>query len=725
MFSKIKVVLFRNSKTRLSYLGTETKQIGKHTVLRLLAYSTVLIFALEMLSRRSITKGLRFATANPLMFIYNVLIIMLTLSITMMFPRKRFMLAFITVFWLGLGIVNFVIMKFRTTPLGAMDFYMLKSVIGITHIYFNTFQIVLIVLAAVIVTVAMIFLWRKLRKSQAQFTMPLLIITVTAVMMHSLLNLSLKVNALSNNYGNLAEAYSQYGFAYCFSHSIFDRGIRKPPEYSEQSVDAVLKDIEVNINKVYASNPDSKGLGKDKSEDPSGIEGDKVDGIDSYENPPNVIMVQLESFFDVNKLKYYTFSENPVPNFTQLKRDYSSGYLTVPSIGAGTANTEFEIITGMNIEHFGAGEYPYKTILQSTTSESISYNLGSLGYYSHAIHNNTGTFYQRNTVFQNLGFDSFSSIEYMSNVEFNPIGWAKDNVLTAEILKALEARDTRDFIFTISVQPHGKYPNKVVDEKQRIKVFADLKKRQNLDNNDGENLSEENATGEMQIDEGYKNGFEYFVNQLAETDEFIGELIDVLSGYKEPTVVVFFGDHLPSLSLEDGDLVNNNRFQTEYVLWSNFPMGQVYLDLHAYQLSAYVLGRLGYENGVLTKFHQRYAGAPDYQDKLKLLQYDMLYGHKNVYKGENPYTEKPIQMGILEIVITNVKEKGEVIFVEGENFTPWSVVYMDGKPKETFFIDENTLIVPYEKFNGKSICVAQVTDNKVILSQSKEWKVHN
>ena len=74
-------------------------------------------------------------------------------------------------------------------------------------------------------------------------------------------------------------------------------------------------------------------------------------------------------------------------------------------MGAGTANTEFEILTGMTLDYFGAGEYPYKTVLQDETCESMAYNLRELGYRTGVLHNNTGSFYSRNKVFANLGFD--------------------------------------------------------------------------------------------------------------------------------------------------------------------------------------------------------------------------------------------------------------------------------------------------------------------------------
>ena len=115
-------------------------------------------------------------------------------------------------------------------------------------------------------------------------------------------------------------------------------------------------------------------------------------------------------------------------------KEYSSGYLTVPAVGAGTANVEFEVMTGMSVKFFGPGEYPYKEILRTTTCESTPYDLKQLGYSSHAIHNHRGAFYGRNKVFSNMGFDTFTSLEYMNNVMKTPKNWAKDALLTEQIV---------------------------------------------------------------------------------------------------------------------------------------------------------------------------------------------------------------------------------------------------------------------------------------------------
>ena len=150
------------------------------------------------------------------------------------------------------------------------------------------------------------------------------------------------------------------------------------------------------------------------------------------------------------------YSEDPTPNFNRLSKDFPSGELYVPSIGGGTANVEFEVLSGMNLDFFGAGEYPYSTILQETTCETVAYNLMEQGYATTAMHNHNGKFYSRNEVYSRMGFEHFVSLEYMPYVTYTEVGWAEDTVLADEIIKAMDATEQRDFVMTITVESHGK-----------------------------------------------------------------------------------------------------------------------------------------------------------------------------------------------------------------------------------------------------------------------------
>ncbi|TCK88040.1 phosphoglycerol transferase MdoB-like AlkP superfamily enzyme [Natranaerovirga hydrolytica] len=647
---------------RFKYRTNHNKEVFNNTsVFYLIALAIILNVFLELSMRRSFLRTIVHITSSPFIFIYNILIIFTLLSVSLVCLRRRFFLVFVSTIGIGIGIANFILLGYRTTPLSASDLYIFRSVLGIINIYVNTTQMILIFALLMISIILLVVAWNRLPKHSARNGKAFMIIAFSAFFIFNTVDIS-----SARGFANLVDAYDDYGFAYSFSTTLMDSGIDRPDDYSEEHIEKIR----------------------------SGFDSNDMPTTD-YE--PNIIMVQLESFFDVNYIKDLTFSENPVPNFTKLKQEYSSGFLTVPSIGAGTANTEFEILSGMSLEHFGLGEYPYKTVLQSSSIETMAYNLEELGYKSHALHNNTISFYNRDLVFPNLGFHTFTSIEYMNNVEYNPVGWAKDEVLLPEIIKTMNSTKTKDFVFAMSVQPHGIYPNEEMDYDQPIKVVE--------------------ASEDFEV-----LSVEYFINQLYEVDQFIGNLIAALDHYDEPVVLVLYGDHLPSLGIENEHLENGNVFETEYIMWSNFPMANQNVDLSAYQLSAYIMKRLGYDNGNLTKFHNAYGNKDAYQEHLLMLQYDMLFGEQYIYNGNNPYNPMNMSMGTSSIKITQVEEEKNNLRITGENFTPWSVVYINGEAVETVFIDSKNLLVEDENLQkGMQILVAQVNDDQKVLSQTEHW----
>ena len=191
-------------------------------------------------------------------------------------------------------------------------------------------------------------------------------------------------------------------------------------------------------------------------------------------------------------------------------------------------------------------------------------------------------------------------------------------------------------------------------------------------------------------------------------------------------MLVLYGDHLPNLDITEEELASGNLFQTEYVIWSNKKMLEDYElskkneNLYAYQLSAHVLKLFGMNNGLLTKFHQMYHNYDNYKSNLKILQYDMLYGKKEVYDGLSPYEPTDLQMGFDPIRITDVSSVGGSVYVMGKNFTESSFVFIDGKKQDTVFLNENTLMVSDKELEGgEEVYVAQLTDVSAQLSSTE------
>ena len=670
-----------------------------HPFTEIICLAMAINLVVEMLSRRSAIEGLMFLLAHPIMFALDTVIIMATLSLALIFKRRDFVLFAVSVVWLGLGFGNWMVLGFRVTPLGAIDFSFIKSALTIIDGYMTPVEMVLTGIGVLLVIALLVVACLKSPQSKVSYVKA--VSTVVSIALVVMISTSITANAESvvRGFSNLANAYSDFGFAYCFSTSVVDRGIDRPAGYSKWVIDNIINNEE---------NPDQQDITEDSPPDATQTESEAVAVATDDEAVavategeavlPNIIFVQLESFFDVNYLHNLSYSENPIPNFSQLKQEFSNGFLTVPSIGAGTANTEFEVISGMSLDYFGIGEYPYKTIIKERTCESVCYDLHELGYSSHAIHNHDGTFYDRHLVYPNLGFDSFTSLEYMSDVELTPRGnWAKDEVLTREVMKSLNSTEGQDFVFAISVQGHGKYSSNKTE-------YATVSVTEGIE------------------DPVRKASFEYYLTQLKETDAFIGALTAALAESDQPTVVVFYGDHLPSFELEDADLSNNDVFQTEYVMWSNFDMEMENRDLSAYQLSAYVMGRLGMDNGILTKLHQNCAADEDYQTALEMLQFDMLYGDMYAYGGINPFLTTDMRMGIDDISISNVVSSSESVFVIGENFTEWSVVCINDEPRETVFIDGTRLMARDTQITEPcAVTVKQIGDDDDPISSTEEY----
>jgi len=637
----------------------------------------ILAFALdlyiEIVSRGSFGGILLFLEKNPFAFFYNGLIILATLSIGLLVKRRVFVYFVVSSIWLILGTTNGVILSFRMTPFTVADLSLMETGLGVLPNYFSNMELMGLGGGVILLLILylLLFLFAPKCKNYS-LKKSVLVILIIALGLTGSTQLGLRQNWLSTVFGNLGYAYDDYGFPYCFINTWLNTGVGLPSDYSEEKMKEILQEVKQDSTAATA------GL------------------LSQEEHTPNIVIVQLESFFDPTLIKGLGVSEDPIPNFHALQKKYSTGYLMVPSIGAGTANTELEVLSGMRVRFFGPGEYPYKTILKDHTTETIAYNLKELGYATHAIHNHRGVFYGRNAVYPNLGFDSFTSLEYMANAEMNPKKWAKDKVLTEEIMTALQSTEKKDLVFTVSVQGHGKYPTKKVYNNPPITVSG-------IEN------------------KGDAYAYEYYVNQIHEMDQFIKELTDTLSEYDEDVVLVLYGDHLPSLEISNDILKNGDLYETEYVIWSNFRMRKVDTDLKSYQLSATVLGRLGINNGILTKFHQTQQGKANYLIDLKSLQYDMLYGKQYIYNGEIPYQRIKMRMGIKNIHITDAFTIESHVYIKGENFTPYSVLTIDGDLIDTTYLDTKTLRVPdgTDISDLSKLKISQVEKYSTILSTTE------
>ena len=681
--------------------------------------SLLLTFVLEILSRRSFMDACRFVCKSPILFLYGCSIVSVTLAIATLLRKKVFGATLVTVLWLAFGIADCVLLGFRNNyPLTAVDLQMGLEAIMMMPVYFKIWQIVLIFVVGAGAIAGLVVLAIKSPKYRREGQRGVLRACLFAMvfLIYTLVLFTRSGGMISRNLKpDLYSSYKKYGFPYCFCYSFFNVGIEKPEDYSPKEVADIAGTLDIDIDvdekeEKSSSRPLDEFIEAvrtgDFTKEPEGYTRDAVESIreilrggafeQEVSERPNILFVQLESFFDPMTVKTVTLSEDPIPNFRSLQEKCIGGYLSVPTVSGGTANTEFEVLTGCSLDFFGAGEFPYYSILRKEALETLATDLRALKYTATGVHNYTGSFYYRNTIYKNMGFNRFHSKEYMNGFELNPKGWCKDSILTDEILKAVRQTEGRDFVYTVTMQTHGAYIPLPDDMEPVITV--------------------EGAKSERE-----KSIFEYYLSQIAETDQFVGDLVEAFENYGEKTIIVFFGDHLPGLSLTEDDLTTGDMYKTPYVIWANYELDGERCDLEAYQLGAYVLERAKIDTGVMVRFHQREMGSENYQRKLRMLEYDMLYGERYVYESVKHAYDESFSMGLEPIRVTSLENRFGNLFVHGEGLTYASRVYVNDKEYDTVPVDDTLIIVPdFIPEDGSLLAVAQISDEGIELSRTAE-----
>ncbi len=686
-FAFIKQTLF--TKTQVEHSPEFCRMIdflNKYSFVFHALLSCTVVFMVELVSRRSIFSALGFIAEKPLAYLYNAFIVFASLSIVYLFRRRGFARLLLCSFWIILGIINGVVLMNRVTPFNFSDLSVIPDLLTMTNTsYITPTLVITVIVAGFLFTLGCIVFYIQgpvFKKRIRRIPVVLFILATIFVAIPVTTKIAQDNKIVETYFANIAQGYEDYGFVYSFSTGVLNRGMDKPHKYTPETIDSIM----------------------------NAISGNKQETDIITDKAPNIITVLLESFVDPNEFTFMEYSKDPAPFYHYLQDNFTSGYLTMPVIGAGTANAEFEVLTGMKLQYFGTGEYPYKTILKQTDCEGIAAALKSIGYGTHAVHNNGGNFYSRVNAFSMMGFDTFTSKELMNITEFTPNGWAEDSILVEETIKTLLSTPNQpDFTYTITVGTHGTYPTEPILEDPYCEILG----------LESEDLS---------------NQWAYYMHQLNKTDQFIEGLIRELEKLDEDTIVVFWGDHLPTMGLKDKDMVSGDIYKTSYVTWNNFGLEKEDTDLYAYQLMADILDTVGIHEGTMVSYHQTQAplvaaGKLDedsYIDGIEQLQYDILYGERYCYEdGISPYPPTDIVMGLDEVLISDItlSDDGKTYIIAGESFTNWSRVYINNTKVKPVFISDTELTIPVDAIKKDStIVVSQVGSNNTRFRDSNAYE---
>ncbi len=595
-----------------------------HFILLLLAH-TVALFYIVMQVNMSFIEAMNWIYFYNMQFILSFVVIYAIYILVYNLIGKVFLSIVLTSCTLViLCIVNYLKLIFRGDPLYPSDFTQIthmQSVIPMVMDYFSWSYIFVIIVSIVACIVAGIYMRRYIQNVKIHLGIRALLVVGSIFVLYAYGNFANTfMNKVFQKSGvdfvlwNQNENYASNGFVLGFISNLDTTAMEKPKNYSKENMLQIANDIK----KQY-----SRNIGNQKKKE-----------------KPNIIFVMSESFWDPTKVTNLSFSEDPVPNLHHYIENFPGGQTISPTFGGNTANVEFEALTSYSMSLLKPGSIPYQQVITNKKEvPSIPTALKKEGYYTSAIHSFGRTFFKRDDVYKVLGFDKFNAEDTMENVDIDG-DYISDLAMSKEIIAELEEQKQPTFIHAVTMQNH--FP------------FTEGRFGENLIEISG--LENEESKGEL---ETYTEG-------LRRSDEALQYLIEQLDNLDRPTLLVFFGDHLPSLGTnksfykENGYITNEKTpserlamAQTPLLMYANFDMPNDNLGLVSpIHFSNLIFDYAGLNKSLFYQFlSELYKEIPVLRDELKvdkngevindltkkqnemleqykMLQYDLLVGNQ-------------------------------------------------------------------------------------------------
>ena len=308
---------------------------------------------------------------------------------------------------------------------------------------------------------------------------------------------------------------------------------------------------------------------------PEGYSKDAVNNIESHYNslinnessldslvgntsvrPKNIIAVMSESFDDFSEFENLSLSEDPAPFFHSLKKNTIKGRMYSPVTGGGTANVEYEYLTGNSLSFLSEGTVAYQLYIKAG-APNMARQMNALGYETTAFHPYLASGWNRREVYTHFDFDNQIFVDDLKvqNIVRKFVGDACD---FEKIFDITDSSDKPQFIFNVTMQNHSAYDKPWPNQKYFVepdKSCAVLSKT--------------------------TSATQYF-SLIRESDDAIKELITHYENSDEPTLIVFFGDHQPPLGkkfythLYRKNLDKRsteevlNQYNTPFFIWANY-----------------------------------------------------------------------------------------------------------------------------------------------------------
>lgn len=431
------------------------------------------------------------------------------------------------VFFYFAGVLNHFIIMYRKKPFTFSDLKAFKTVMGVADKYEFPIADEFYVCALLTLTLLAFAGCLPLREiSRKKYWISLVSFTacLTATLLFITSSFFVERCGITINTLDMIESYETYGMGLFTVYS--SSGMqRMTSDYDLEQTLAVLEDAS-----------------------------DTVIDYTQETTPKNLILIMNESLTDFSSLGLDSISEDPLSYIHSLEKNTQKGTLYVSTFGGGTSNTEFEVLTG-NSMLFEGGTTPYQDTLNEHAI-ALPRSLKNLGFSTHAFHPYNKDFYGRDYVYEYMQFDSYTALEDMTE-GFDTIRHLCSDSADYKKLISLyeETRETSEetpfFMFNITIQNHGGYG--ASDYISTIEV-----------NNGSHPLAQQ------------------FLSLAKESDRAFRELITYFEQVEEPTMIVMFGDHHPSLEPDIYEMIHQKpadqftleekliQYQTPLILWTNY-----------------------------------------------------------------------------------------------------------------------------------------------------------
>ncbi len=481
------------------------------------------------------------------------------------------------------GLANMYVKDFRGEPLVPMDMGSVSTAMTVARGY--TYSVGVDVSFAVAVTVLAMALAVRLSMPHAarktKIVLRLVIALVVSTVAFCFYGTDLFVNwGYKPDFFNQMRGYNNKGALLGFTVNTRYLHRSAPEGYDPDAIEGIVEsELAGYDGRTITEAALGKRAAKGKAKKNAAVE-------------PDIIVIMDEAFSDLTINGEYETNRDPIPNMNALKKESLQGYAYVSVFGAGTSNTEFEFLTGDSMAFLPPASNAYQLYIEKDQPGLVR-TLEKKGYTTHAFHPYFRGNWNRPRVYESMGFDDYCGIEDMFSQKFvneytnNPnakytLGklleeegksgdiflrrYVSDAYDFSDVITRYEKRDKSKpyFMFNVTMQNHSPY-DMFMDEKYRT---VDL----------------EGLAGEYPKSEQY-------LQIIHQTDKALGDLVAYFKEADRPVIVLFFGDHQPSIENDfytevtgtdpnrmEG-MQNMNRYATRFMLWANYDIPKGWVDM--------------------------------------------------------------------------------------------------------------------------------------------------